>query len=347
MEVLPSSQRSLEEVIRSTYISKAFGLLDRFKESLLLADHCDKSDFALQLTNTFTLLFDYDPVKWHDEDRIEQDVHKTEKMLKRGSLVVRERVGVEALPIKHDKLIQIVVLKNAKPHELMYEFAQRVGPHVPEPYKTMLADITPENYKHDRELTEFGRMVFKEIHPDYDTKVRERNELFQRLSLELDGADFTKIPLSTLESRFNACIELKLTPKQIASNPKMLMFKPDTLDSTFQWLRTTLKWTPEKIATCPLLLTYKSDTLDSSAQWLDSNDIEWRDNPDFLRRQTRMKETLAFMVDECKIERSFIKKSHMRDFKTIHKTRKTPQFMTLTSREKIHILMSKNLTNTQ
>ena len=74
--MLPSSQRSLDEVIQCAYLSYSFGRLnhDSFFKDMIRGDMCDKSDIAYKL-NDMILVYEHDPAYYHPDNR--DDCKKT------------------------------------------------------------------------------------------------------------------------------------------------------------------------------------------------------------------------------------------------------------------------------
>ena len=254
----PSSQRSLEEVIQSAYISHALGI--PLYDALRCGDRWFQSDVAFELPDGRVLIYEHDPVYWHDDERVEKDCKKTQKLLQYdNTLVVRARIGASKLPMMHPRLVQLVVPKNVKPETLVYEFARVVCDRLPEPHRSTFRAVEKVKRK---DIETYATTVFRDIHPDYDVKLRERQELLDQYGLQkVDASTIVRMPLSTLRDTVETIRAIGITTKTIATEPTLLMRGPEMLRANGIILRNELGITTEKIASNPRLIMWDPETL--------------------------------------------------------------------------------------
>lgn len=258
MSHTPSSKRSLEEVIQSAYLSRAlnFPLYD----ALHLGDRWFQSDVAFELSDGRVLVYEHDPGYWHDDDRIEKDCEKTQKLLRYGNtLVVRARIGATELPMAHPRLIQLVVPEKVKPASLLYEIARAVCDRLPEPHRSTFR--TMEKVKR-RDVEAYATEVFRDIHPDYDVKLQERREFLDQHGMQkVDASTIVGIPLSTLKENVETFQAIGITTKTIATFPPLFRSSPETLRAKYIVLKVEFGITANTIATHPQLLMRSPETL--------------------------------------------------------------------------------------
>ena len=260
----PSCQRSREEVVQSSYIADAFGI--SLYEALKHGDEWHRSDAAFHLDNGVVLIYERDPVHWHPDERLRGDCDKTEKLLRyENTLVVRGRVGATELPIQHPRLIQLMVHRTIKPQCLMYEFARAVHHRLPEPFQSRLRDMGDKK-RMDVEI--HASMVFRNIHPGYDTKLQERQEFVEEYGLAVDATTIVHMPLSTLRTTVDCVLTFGITKTKIAQCPTLLRCDPETLRTKSCILRQEFGITREKIAQHPTLLLRYPETLRTKSRIL-------------------------------------------------------------------------------
>jgi len=256
-DTTPSCQRSLEEVVQSSYIADALGI--SLYEALKHGDEWHKSDAAFHLDNGVVLIYEHDPVYWHPDERMQGDCDKTEKLLRyENTLVVRSRVGATELPIEHPRLIQLMVHRTIKPERLMYEFARVVHHRLPEPYRSKLRDVGD---KKRMDVETHASTVFRHIHPDYDTKLRERTTFLQEYGLTVEATTIVGTPLSTLRRVMDYLLTLRIPLKRIARHSQLLWQDPQTLCTKTCVLQQELGMTNAKIAVNPNLLLHDPESL--------------------------------------------------------------------------------------
>ena len=282
----PSCQRSLEEVVQTSYIADALGM--SLYEALKHGDEWHKSDAAFHLDCGVVLTYEHDPVWWHPDSRMQGDCDKTEKLLRyENTLVVRGRFGATELPIQHPRLVQLMVDSTMKPERFMYEFARAVHDRLPEPHQSKLRDVGD---KKRTDVEAHASTVFRHIHPDYDTKLRERQAFLEEHGLTVDAAKIVSMPLSTLRT---------------------------TMDHLL-----TLGISKTKIATHSTLLTRDSETLRQKTEWLLHHGFDWTKDPMLLASNLdRMKASLDFLLN-VGISRQSIKKRHVSRLTQIQMERK-------------------------
>jgi hypothetical protein len=254
--MLPSCQRSLHEVTQCAYISWVLERRDKFFDDLLFGDTLYKSDIAYFIGNTI-LVYEHDPEYWHPEER--DDITKTMRLLNHSSnvFVVRGRIGASRLRIDHPRLVQLMLPKSSTHIDLLKAFNDAVRDILPDVIM-QLPDKTTE-----KQLLAFAKEQYKILHPDYETKILERNELFRRCELpQITGEYFVGSPVSTLEANIHVLkTEFGLKPDKIAQCASLLGRDPDTLRTNFNVLRTEFGLKPDKIAQCASLLGSNPDTL--------------------------------------------------------------------------------------
>ena len=261
-QILPSSQRSLDEVEHSTLISSTHGRATRqfILDDLRRGDSFQRSDMAFQIGN-WVIVYEHDPVYWHPEER--DDCSKTQKLLAiPNTLVVRARIGAHKLPIEHSRLVQLILPKNAKHEDVMNAYIQGVSAHIPD-HCFHIPD-TQER----KALLSLAKSVFEEIHPNYATKVSERAHLLQQHNLEIDPAILVGIPLVTLSNNIGILKKMDFNPAQIAKQPSLLGRDPKSLQRNAEILQNTLGLTKEKIAQQPSLLGRDPKSLQKNAKIL-------------------------------------------------------------------------------
>ena len=256
--VLPSSQRSLEEVVQSAYISHALDI--PLYDALRCGDRWFQSDVAFELADGRVLIYEHDPVYWHDDDRIEKDCEKTQKLLQYdNTLVVRARIGATELPMAHPRLVQLVVPEKVKPASLLYEIARAVCDRLPEPHRSTFRTMDKMKLK---DVETYATEVFRDIHPDYDVKLRERQEFLDQYGLQkFDASTFVRMPLSTLTATLETMKAIGIPAKTIASNPWLLTSSSDTLREKGIILMKEFGIPAKAFASNPRLLASSSDTL--------------------------------------------------------------------------------------
>ena len=260
--MLPSSQRSLDEVEHSAFLAYALGRSDRqtFLDDLLLGDRTHKSDVVFP-TDGKLLVYEHDPVYWHPEER--DDFTKTRKLLDvPNAVVVRARIGATEIPVSHPRLVQLLLPGNAKHMDVLHAFVKAVQPYVAR--ELVLPDAATQ-----KQLRSFANTVFREIHPDYDTRVAQRAEWLREHGLDIDPTRFVGVPLGTLQA--NAAVlknTLGLTPAKIATHANLLSCGPARLQANAAVLKNTLGLTPAKIATNAHLLARDPTTLQANASVL-------------------------------------------------------------------------------
>ena len=281
---LPSSQRSLEEVVQSAYLADAMDI--PLYDALYCGDKWFQSDAAFDL-NGIVLIYEHDPGHWHPDERIEGDCDKTNKLLQyEHTIVVRARIAATELPIKHPRLVQVVVPRS-KPEHLLYEIARAMDGRLPEPFQSKLRVVDSTK---KRDIETYASTVFRDIHPDYELKVQQREALFHEHGLAMDATLFVGIPLSTMKETIKLLHEFGIAKKTIETNPSLLTRKPDTLRNKISWFRVHgFDWTNDLS-----MLTFS------------------------LRR---MQETFAFLVGEG-ISRPLIKKRQISRLTAAHLNRK-------------------------
>ena len=213
---LPSSQRSLEEVIQCAFIARALGRpAESFLEDLRLGDAYHKSDIAFRIGD-IVLVYEHDPGYWHPAERDDQG--KTQKLLDiPNTLVVRGRIGASKMPMEHPRFIQLLLPERAKYREVLHAFLHHVAAYLPNhPMHPVDAE---------KEIITFAKEIFTRIHPDYETKVRERTELLQEYGLDgiVNAKSLVGMPLATLSKTI--CVlkeELRLSSSNIATNAYLL-----------------------------------------------------------------------------------------------------------------------------
>ena len=372
--VLPSSQRSLEEVVQSAYISHALDI--PLYDALRCGDRWFQSDVAFELADGRVLIYEHDPVYWHDNDRIEKDCEKTQKLLQYdNTLVVRARIGATELPMAHPRLVQLVVPEKVKPASLLYDIARVVCDRLPEPHRSTFRTMDKMKLK---DVETYATEVFRDIHPDYDVKLRERQEFLDQYGLQkFDASTFVRIPLSTLTATLETMKAIGIPAKTIASNPWLLTSSSDTLRekgiilmkefgipakafasnprllaSSSDTLRANgiilMKefGIPAKaFASNPWLLTSSPETLRAKASWLRENEFDWQRDPSFLAcNLSRMQASLAFLVGED-VPRKLIKKHHVKRLTEVQKRRKYTHasYSTLDGASRLRVLFRRRV----
>ena len=288
---LPSSQRSLEEVTQCAFIARALGRpAESFLEDLRLGDTYHKSDIAFRIGD-IVLVYEHDPVYWHPAERDDQG--KTQKLLDiPNTLVVRGRIGASKMPMEHPRFIQLLLPERSKYREVLHAFLHHVAAHLPNhPMHPVDAD---------KEIITFAKEIFTRIHPDYETKVRERTELLQEHRMDgiVDARSLVGMPLATLSKTI--CVlkeELRLSSSKIATYARLLCRDPETLQHNAKLLK-EMGLSSSKIAQCARLLCRDPETLQHNAKLLKEMGLSsskiatyatllWRD-PDTLQHNAKL-----------------------------------------------------------
>jgi hypothetical protein len=304
--MLPSCKRSLDEVTQSCFISYALcrDTQEFLWEDLIRGDRLCQSDIAFQIQNT-VLVYEHDPVFWHDDNR--DDATKTLKLLHDPNvIVVRGRIGASKLqhPEFDTRLIQLILPEKTKHIDTLHAFIRAIQPHFP----NISFRIPTKNMQ--KKLVSFAKDMFKIIHPNYDSKVLERKQLFQSENLNNKPEDFVRVPMSTLRQNiFLLKDTLQITGSKLAQCATLLTKNSDTLREKARILKDEFKITTSKLAQCASLLSYNPDTLREKARILkDEFEITGSKltksasllsrNPDTLRENARI------LKDEFKITTS-------------------------------------------
>jgi hypothetical protein len=369
--MLPSCKRSLDEVTQSCFISYALcrDTQEFLWEDLIRGDRLCQSDIAFQIQNT-VLVYEHDPVFWHDDNR--DDATKTLKLLHDPNvIVVRGRIGASKLqhPEFDTRLIQLILPEKTKHIDTLHAFIRAIQPHFPNnsfriPTKNM-----------QKKLVSFAKDMFKIIHPNYDSKVLERKQLFQSENLNNKPEDFVRVPMSTLRqnifllkdtlqitgSKLAQCAtlltknsdtlrekarilkdEFKITTSKLAQCASLLSYNPDTLREKARIYTTQLNITIHQLAKCPSLLTCNPTQVIHTKLWYDTINVDWRTDLSILQYSLdRIKTNFTFFTRTCKIPLEKIRKRRLCRFnvKPNHLNRaKCVEFSNLTHAQKIQIL---------
>jgi len=261
--MLPSSQRSLDETIQCVFISYSLGRdnEENLFEDMIRGDTYDKSDIAYSLKDGI-IIYEHDPGYWHPVER--DDSAKTDKLLKYpNTLIIRGRIGASKLEIEHQRLEQLILPEKSTHYETLLEFINAVQKHLPD-IQFRLPDVRTQ-----KQLKVFAQEMFKIIHPDYETKVLERQKFLNTHNLDMNPAHLVSMPVSTLEATIRILkVELGLSKSNIATCASLLGSDPDTLKKNANILKVELGLSKSKIATCASLLGRNPDTLKKNANIL-------------------------------------------------------------------------------
>jgi hypothetical protein len=369
--MLPSCKRSLDEVTQSCFISYALcrDTQEFLWEDLIRGDRLCQSDIAFQIQNT-VLVYEHDPVFWHDDNR--DDATKTLKLLHDPNvIVVRGRIGASKLqhPEFDTRLIQLILPEKTKHIDTLHAFIRAIQPHFP----NISFRIPTKNMQ--KKLVSFAKDMFKIIHPNYDSKVLERKQLFQSENLNNKPEDFVRVPMSTLRqnifllkdtlqitgSKLAQCAtlltknsdtlrekarilkdEFKITTSKLAQCASLLSYNPDTLREKARIYTTQLNITIHQLAKCPSLLTCNPTQVIHTKLWYDTINVDWRTDLSILQYSLdRIKTNFTFFTRTCKIPLEKIRKRRLCRFnvKPNHLNRaKCVEFSNLTHAQKIQIL---------
>ena len=258
--MLPSSQRSLDETVQCVFISYALGRHNKENlfEDMIRGDTYDKSDIAYSLKDGI-IIYEHDPLYFHPVER--NDSAKTEKLLKYPNiLIVRGRIGASKLEIEHQRLEQLILPEKSTHYETLLEFIKAVQKHFPD-IQFRLPDVGTQ-----KQLKVFAQEMFKIIHPNYETKVLQRQKFVNTHNLDMNPADLVSMPVSTLEATIHILkVELGLSKSKIAQCASLLGRDPDTLKKNANILQVGLGLSNSKIAQCASLLNRDPDTLKKNA----------------------------------------------------------------------------------
>ena len=148
-------QRSTQEMIFEAILLQTANqlTLNTLAKCMDDGDRLEKVDLVVDLGAK--LAIEWDPEYYHPEARIDADVNKTMRILKKDPevYVVRIRVGaprLEELEL-NDRCIVIYVPINTTPIKAMHEFVNAVLPILPEPHSLCLKNIP---YTQDRAVIE-------------------------------------------------------------------------------------------------------------------------------------------------------------------------------------------------
>jgi len=304
-DLLPSSQRSLDEVCQTAYISDVLGI--GIYDAMKKGDQWIRSDAAFDLADDLVLIYEHDPLYWHTDEM--RDCEKTKKLLNyENTLVVRARIGATELPIQHERLIQLVVPEKIKHEDLMYEFAQAVHSRVPEPYRTRLRNVEKTKKK---DVEAYASRVFAHIHPDYETKLRERQTFLDEHGLDLKASGFVGLPLQTMKDTLECLFSFGLTKAKIASHPNLLSYNSESLRDNFSVLENEFGFTKAKIASNPSLLWCKPNTLRDKFSFLENElgltKAKIASNPTLLTmKPNTLRDKFSFLENELGLTKAKI-----------------------------------------
>ena len=261
--MVPSSQRSLDETVQCVFISYSLGRdnKENLFEDMIRGDTYHKSDIAYSLNNGI-IIYEHDPLYYHPVER--NDSAKTETLLKYpDTLIVRGRIGASKLEIEDKRLEQLILPEKSTHYETLLEFIKAVQKHIPD-IQFRLPDVRTQ-----KQLKVFAQEMFKIIHPNYETKVLERQKFVNTHNLDMNPAHLVSIPVSTLEATIHILkVELGLSKSRIATCASLLGRDPDTLKKNANILQVELGLSKSKIATCASLLGNDPDTLKKNADIL-------------------------------------------------------------------------------
>ena len=246
--------RSKEEVVQSAYIADAMHMLPFLKDALLLGDDTCHADCVFYL-GPILLAYEHDPGFWHGEERLERDLRKTEKLLASSDkcVVLRCRIDAPRLEVDHPRCV-VVETKSTSFGKRLVEIAAKLAEHLPEPFASRLRSA----HGGQRKAAELhAEALYKEICPDYETKVKERADFLADAGLSaIDAEKLVGIPMSVMHNSVAYLTgELGMAKAKIAAFPQLLACSVEAnLKPTVAYLKDELGMAKAKIAAFPQLL---------------------------------------------------------------------------------------------